>query len=535
MPATDEVTRRDSPHRLGRYLLRYEIASGGMGTVYLAQLAGAKGFGKWVAIKWVHAHLAKDGRFVRMLIDEAKTMSSIDHPGVCQVLDFVEDDTTAYIVMEYLHGESLVSVLRVAREKGGLPVPHAVRIAVQVARGLHAAHEARGPDGAPLGVVHRDISPHNVHVLYSGGAKVLDFGIALARGRLTEETATGEVKGKPAYMAPEQILGGEHDRRADVWALGVVLWEMLTERRLFRADNDAQTLHRVLEEDVKPPSHYRQGVSPQLDQALLRALERDVSKRFATAAELADALESAMLEHQQVATESHVAAWMEQCHGEARTLRESLLRARFSEDAGVLAIDLHGRTASRGTPRSVEVTASASVGSARWMRRRAFRLASGVAAALVVVLLAVAVGSWLRPSARPLAASVVTAQPEPSARAPERPRTVAIEPEVHEPTPVATAPVAEPPLTAAEPATAIQGGEDTPSPEAPPGRINVLAVPAGEVFFRGERLGETPLVGSPLPAGRQRLEIRWGEERRTVTVRVRSDHLTTLTVRQAEQ
>jgi tRNA A-37 threonylcarbamoyl transferase component Bud32 len=524
-----------SPRRLGRYELRYEIANGGMATVYLAQLAGAQGFGKWVAIKWVHPHLAKDPRFVRMLIDEAKTTSQIDHPAVCQVLDFVEDEGTAYIVMEYLHGESLVSVLRRARDKGGLPISLAVRIAVQVARGLHAAHEARGADGAPLGVVHRDVSPQNIHVLYSGGAKVLDFGIALARDRLVEATAMDELKGKPAYMAPEQVLGGQHDRRADIWSLGIVLWEMLAQERLFRASSDAQTLLRVLNDVVSPPSKHRPEISPSLDAVVLRALDRDVGRRFATAAELADALESAMLEKKDVATESHVAAWMEDCHGEGRAMRESLLRARFSEGAGVLAIDLHRRSASTAaiSSRGETVTLRARPG----MRRtRAPAIAIATTAVLGAALAVLASGTT---AAVPTAAVPTAAEPPTSiavSSAPLAPPVAAVR-AAPESVPLAERSATDAMATSPVTTVVVDLPERVEAPRRvpPPGRVNVLAVPAGEVYFHGQRLGSTPLVGSVLPAGRQRLEVRWGTVRRGVPVQVRSGELSTVTVRATEE
>jgi len=188
-----------------------------MASVYLAQFNAAQGFERWVAVKVVHPHLAKDPRFIRMLLDEARITARVQHPNVCSVVDFGKDDGTCYLVMEYLHGESVATVIRRARKGAGLPWQLACRIMAEACRGLHAAHELRDHDGKALGIVHRDISPQNLFVLYDGVTKVLDFGVAQARNRL-EKTKTGEVKGKLAYMAPEQLLGQTLDRRADIFA-----------------------------------------------------------------------------------------------------------------------------------------------------------------------------------------------------------------------------------------------------------------------------------------------------------------------------
>lgn len=325
----------DAPKSLGtvgRYSLRRELASGGMATVYLASLTGPHGFEKVVAVKRIHPHLKKDRRFVEMFLDEARVAALIHHPNVCAVADFGEEDGTPYLVMEYLQGESLSSVLRAARTGGGVPFWLAARIVHDAARGLHAAHELRGPDGHPLGVVHRDVSPQNIFVLYDGITKVVDFGVARARGRLTV-TGTNEVKGKLPYMSPEQYDGENVDRRTDVWALGVVLWETTVGRRLFRADNDGATIARVLHKPVPRPSEVRADYPPELEAIVMRCLERDVTVRYPSAEALAEDLEAFMYSLGKPAGASQVKRWMHDHFASHIERGEALLRGESAEES----------------------------------------------------------------------------------------------------------------------------------------------------------------------------------------------------------
>ena len=267
-PPPHAVSRIGSPESLegvtlGRYVLRHLIAQGGMASVYLAQHVADDGFARWVAIKIMHPHLAREPRFVAMFLDEARITSRIVHPNVCAVTDYGKGPPP-HLVMEHLFGEALWALVREAAPKGGIPVWLALRVVADAARGLHAAHEARGADGENLEVVHRDVSMQNVFVLYDGVTKVIDFGVAKARERLSS-TETGELKGKIAYMAPDVLSGETADRRADVWGLGVVLWELLTNRRLFRGANEGATVHNVLHAPVPAVASIRKDVPPALD------------------------------------------------------------------------------------------------------------------------------------------------------------------------------------------------------------------------------------------------------------------------------
>ncbi len=297
----------------GRYLLYGQIGAGGMATVHLGSQIGTAGFSRTVAIKRLLPQYARDQAFVSMLVDEARLAARIRHPNVVPILDCVADDGQLLLVMEFVAGESLLSICRatsVAAAK--IPPPVASAIVASALHGLHAAHEARDEYGQPLGIVHRDVSPHNILVGADGVARVIDFGIAKAAGRL-QTTAQGTVKGKLGYMAPEQLSAKGVSRQTDVYAAAVVLWEALTCERLFGGDLDAVTLGRVLEGVVAPPSSRARDISAALDAVVLRGLDRDPARRFGTAEEMARALEVAC----PPATTSEVGAWVGRTIGPA--------------------------------------------------------------------------------------------------------------------------------------------------------------------------------------------------------------------------
>jgi serine/threonine protein kinase len=282
--------RTDFPQELGRYTLLGELASGGMAKVYLGRQGGAAGFERIVAIKCCHEHLRDNQAFVEMFLDEARLAARIRHHNVVATLD-VSDGNPLYLVMEYVEGCSLQALRRAARDAGRrIPLDVALRIISDALAGLHAAHECRGPEGEHLGLVHCDVSPQNILVGVDGSARITDFGIARATARMTLEDQS-VVKGKPSYMAPEQLGSGEITRRVDVFSAGVVLWEMLTGRPLFRSADEWATMHAVLTRTVAAPSSVEASVPPALDAVLLRALERDPARRFASAGDFLAALE----------------------------------------------------------------------------------------------------------------------------------------------------------------------------------------------------------------------------------------------------
>lgn len=289
----DVRPKQARPYRtVGRYRVYSELASGGMATVHLGCLLGAAGFSKLVAIKCLHQEFALEPEFVSMFMDEARLASNINHPNVVASLDVVAEQGELLVVMEYVHGESFAGLLRLSRQTEALPpVPVVVRVLCDALEGLHAAHTA-SLAGLSLNIVHRDVSPQNIMVGADGNTRVLDFGIAHAALR-SHMTAAGTVKGKVAYMSPEQVRGLPVDARTDVFAAGVVLWESLVGRRLFFAPDSREAVKLLLSSPIPAPSSLVPSLSPALDQVVLKALARKVDERFASAQELAEALRHA--------------------------------------------------------------------------------------------------------------------------------------------------------------------------------------------------------------------------------------------------
>ena len=282
--------------RLGRYELLARLAQGGMGEIFLARLDGAAGFAKLYAIKRILPQFAADPRFRKMLIGEAQIASKMAHSNICQVYELGESDGQLYIVMEYLEGVTLLPLLRASqRQQRPLDFGFISAVLLQLCDALHYAHELRDRDGHSLGVIHRDVTLANVFVCESGTAKVLDFGIAKVKSAQgAQQTQGGEVKGKYAYMAPEQLRGEELSRRVDVFALGIVAYETIALRRLFQRQTDYLTFHAVLEQPIADIRHYRPDVPQPLVDVLMKALSRDADQRFPTVRAMGTALADAI-------------------------------------------------------------------------------------------------------------------------------------------------------------------------------------------------------------------------------------------------
>jgi serine/threonine-protein kinase len=278
---------------------RYEtlrvIASGGMATVHLGRALGAGGFERLVAIKVMHSHLASEPEFVAMFLDEARLAARIRHPNVVSTLDVQSDQEGAFLVMDYIEGPSLKQIMQVRRKSGEpLPMDILLRVFLDTLAGLHAAHELRDGAGSPLNLVHRDVSPHNILIGVDGIARITDFGVARAEARIAS-THSGQLKGKIAYMAPEQARAEPVDRRSDVYAAGVILWELLTNERLIHGTSDIVMLGMVAAADHPPPRSSNRSVPEALSQACARSLRRLPAERFATAADFGEAVELAAL------------------------------------------------------------------------------------------------------------------------------------------------------------------------------------------------------------------------------------------------
>jgi len=276
---------------VGKYQILKRIAAGGMAELFLAREHGFSGVQKLVVIKKILPQHARNPEYVQMFKDEARIGALLQHPNLVQVYEMGQHEGLAFISMEYLHGEDVRAIYRVLRRRGQpMPLEHALYIGASMAAGLHHAHEQVGLDGRPLNIVHRDVSAQNVIVTFDGGVKVLDFGIAKAERRLSQ-TQGNAVKGKLSYMAPEQMQGRPIDRRTDVYSLGVLLYELTTGQRPFRGPNEAALMQAVLDQPVTPPQRLLPGYPKTLSAVVLKALSRDVEKRFQSAQELQGALE----------------------------------------------------------------------------------------------------------------------------------------------------------------------------------------------------------------------------------------------------
>jgi hypothetical protein len=278
------------PYQLGRYTLHRELGAGGMATVYMGRMRLAEGVDRLVAVKTIHGHLAKAQTFVDMFLDEAKIASQISHPNVCSVYDFGNVGGTYFLALEYLMGEPLSDFINQVVDKRDTELLQALpylaaRILADACEGLHAAHETRGPDGKKLDVVHRDVSPQNLFVTYDGAVKVVDFGCAKAIQRVTQ-TDTGIMKGKVSYAAPEQLRVAALDARADVWALGVCLWETLTLRQLFQQETAIQTAMAVLESPIARADAICDWVPEEIADIADKALMRDPTLRYQSARDM---------------------------------------------------------------------------------------------------------------------------------------------------------------------------------------------------------------------------------------------------------
>jgi serine/threonine-protein kinase len=489
----------------GKYTLLAPLASGGMADVFRAETAGAAGVTKEVALKLVRGEHGADDAFVRMFIQEARLASRLTHANVVQVFEFDAVEGRYYIAMELVRGRNLARVVERCRELGvRLGLPRAVHVAAEAAKGLAYAHRLAGPDGKPLCVVHRDVSPQNLLISFEGEVKVADFGIARAIGQ-AGVTAPGTIKGKLAYMAPEQARGEAVDARADVFSLGVVLWELCTGRRLFARDSEAATIAAVLSgEPISPPSAWNEEVPPELDAVALAALERDPGRRTPTAEELAQALGRVLLRAAEGPEDWDLRTLMHRLwpEGDAPPAAAEATRVRPAApaaSAGLADADAPTRTAPAPARASHR-------------RRRMLGVLAAVAATGALAVVAVVRGGAREPP-QPQLPPVVAAAGPPAITPP------APAPPAAAPRPVPSAGRDAPPPTPAPEAGSIAarprehavrpGLRSLPAPPARSGEgvVAVESNPWAFVAVDGFRLqGETPL-SVQLPAGRHRIRL----------------------------
>jgi serine/threonine-protein kinase len=405
----------DGPASPLRHEPLVKLASGGMATVFVGALRGALGFRQLVAIKRPHPHLVEDPAFREELLAEAKLASRIHHANVVDVRDVEVVGESLQLVMDYVEGAPLGQLIALGAQGGPrIPPGVAVRIALDACAGLHAAHELVDDAGAPLGLVHRDVSPQNILVGLDGVARVADFGVAKEARSSRPVTTTGTLKGKIGYLAPEYVRGQPIDRRADVFALGVVLWEALTCKRLFRGASEAESLDRVLRDAAPPVSAHAAGLGTGLDAVIARAVEKAPGDRFATARDFGEALEAAARPAGLVAGHAEVARAVSAAVGEEIAERRRIVRERLAAwEAG---------TPPPAPPLAEVTTHTAIAATSPDMprpRRRAAVLAVLAVLAALVAILAVALSPRGSPApvASPAAAPSLSSAPSATASA----------------------------------------------------------------------------------------------------------------------
>ncbi len=425
----------------GRYELGERLGSGGLATVYRGRLVGPLGFTRGVAIKRLHPHWSQRSDAV-MFLDEARIASCIAHPNVVATLDVVQEAGEYAVVMELIDGATFEALLT----GGAPPLPVTLRIVCDMLRGLHAAHVAKDAEGQALHVVHRDVAPSNVLIGRDGLARISDFGVAKARGRMVS-TRNGEVKGHLSYMAPEQLVGDEVDARADTFSTGVVLWEALTGRRLFYAESEAQTVYALLERPIVKPSAVAE-VPPAVDEVVMRALAREREARYESASAMADAIEASST----LASRGDVAAWVNDSGAKLHATGTS------AEQGNAAVADTW-----LDAPPSMTLSTTPPPAQARTRGRVRFAVSFGVS---LVAIAGIAAMVSPRSARHPAAATASTPSATIAADEAPPPRTAA----ATAPTASSVAPVPAPTAAAVMPAAAARAGVDSRPPAKPRAR-----------------------------------------------------------------
>jgi eukaryotic-like serine/threonine-protein kinase len=434
LPSLESLLREEQTElRPGAWLDRYEIlcpvARGGMGNVWIARMRGKYGFEKLVALKTILADRSQEPRVKRMFLDEARIASHVDHVNVARILDLGEQSGLLYLTMEWVEGDSLSRLQRVVQGKGGEVSPGvALRVVADACSGIHAVHDLRDHDGADLGVVHRDVSPQNILLGVDGVAKVIDFGIAKARHRLSGETSEGVLKGKLLYMAPEQAVGGEIDRRADVYSLGAVLYTLLAGKPPYQGTNDAATFGFLT--CGLPPQKLPSRIPAPVAEVVLKALA-PLGKRYATAAALRLAIEEAMLASSLSTEHEEVSAYLKTHLGARIAARKGLIEQAIAiskaNEKLLARVGPDGPTP-RQTRRAPPAIASASHPSwRRWLLRGAAPAAVLVGGVLSTMVIERTRMGAMTPSDvssasahAAVAANPISDRPPPEAAGPER-------------------------------------------------------------------------------------------------------------------
>jgi len=307
------IPEEQLPRQFGKYTLLRRLAAGGMAEIFLALHRSVAGFEKLIVIKRILPSMNHDQAFIEMLLHEARVAATMSHPNIVQTFDVGQVDGTYFIAMEHIHGEDIRSIVRGMRKKGlsEFPLEHAVAIGLGTCAGLAYAHEKRDLEGNLLNIVHRDISPQNIVVTFSGDVKIVDFGVAKSSSQGGEDTKDGQLKGKVPYMSPEQASGGDVDWRSDIFAVGVLLFELTTGKRLFKGSSEFETLKLICEKEYPRPSQVKPGYPPKLERIVMKALEKRREDRYQSAREMQSDLEGFVREDRIPVSQISVTHWMQ--------------------------------------------------------------------------------------------------------------------------------------------------------------------------------------------------------------------------------
>ncbi len=535
------------PQPFGKYFLLEKIATGGMAEIYKAKYRAEGGFEKTLVIKRILPHLANDEEFVSMFRDEARLTVRLSHANVVQVFDFGRINTDYFLAMEYVQGQNLRAVMKRCHELGAtVPLAFALFTTIEIAKGLSYAHTRRDEQDREMGIVHRDITPSNILLSYEGEVKIADFGIAKAASR-SSGTQAGMIKGKASYLAPEQVLGKPIDGRADVFALGAVLWEMLVGRKLFTGETDFEIMNRITATPISAPSEANATVPPEVDRVVMGALDRDPERRYPNAGAFQRDL---ALLHQQFggnATSSEIAAFLRRLFKkemEAEKEASRSMRMPVIDDSRVSQAASDGATllrnertnSSRRINAGEEITGLAEELEPLPAEKTRSRSPFFLLGALVMVVFAVGLlaagrypdlveraktlvsGFGPVATATPAATSTAVAIATPKQTPPGTPATPEPTPATtastgaSKATPVRTAAAATPAKTATLKATPTKVALATPAPTAhAPAEMGVVklnSTPWGEIYVDGRPIGrQTPAFDIKVPAGKRKIRI----------------------------
>jgi serine/threonine-protein kinase len=529
---------------VGKHRLMTRLAIGGMAEIWLALQSGPMGFGKLVVIKRIAESFSSQPQLVQMFLDEARIAAQLRHPNIVQIFDLGEHAGAYYLTMEYLHGEDLAAVVRKGRDARAAPsLPFIARVVASAAEGLSSAHHHVGLDGKPMHIVHRDVSPQNIFITYDGAVKVLDFGVALATGRLQQTTSAGQVKGKFGYMSPEQVKGEPVDMRTDVWALGVVLFEACTQTRLFDTREGAvSTAQQLLFSPIPAARDRNPRVPSELDDIISSALQRDIGKRTPSALQMQRDLEGWLKSQPDAPTSTDIAARMRTLFEERLTVKQQLLESVLKGDPSLL---------NHADPYKPLKPPTGSMPSAPATGMTAIASPKGIVATLAVLLVLVGIVlawktrapdtadlsvtsvatdatvwvddqprgpppvklSGLRPGEHVVALETPNARSAPRRVTLEKGQSLLLDlaPPAPQPRPEAK-PAPEPVAVAPPVAPALSPVPPRVDPPAPrrstaKGQLTLETQPWTSVYLSGKLVGQTPLIESVMPAGHHQLKL----------------------------